>query len=365
MKNFDLANLAVQMICPNNLVKVDDTGYPSVLVYIPAFKNSEVLVNGDNNLHPAFIVNGEAIPGFYYSKYQNVEYDGVAYSLPDKEPALSPGTVNNVSVYCEAKGAGWHLSTAAEWAAIALWCKKNGFLPYGNNDYRKDKRETNYKARPAFVSGGELSSRTATGTGPVTWSHDNTVAGIWDMNGNVWERQGGIRLVWGELQVLANNDAADSKNSQDMRSTCWKAINAATGALVEPEDWPDNGEIITTGNTVRIDYKDGKWCYSKNITISAHSVANCDFGSLYCDATISEAAKMVLRALALLPDEDDTDNKQIVTMGNTYGMMYMLRGGDYTTQSSAGINAMKFVNGMNNEYVDLGFRSAYIPELDK
>ena len=63
MANFDLTNLAVKMICPNNVVQVDDTGLPSVLVYIPAFKNSDVLTGGDDSTHPAFIVNGFQIPG--------------------------------------------------------------------------------------------------------------------------------------------------------------------------------------------------------------------------------------------------------------------------------------------------------------
>lgn len=82
MANFDLTNLAVKMICPNNTVQLDDTGLPSVLVYIPKFKNSDVLEGGDDSVHPAFIVNGKQIPGFYYSKYQNHVNNGVAYSLP-------------------------------------------------------------------------------------------------------------------------------------------------------------------------------------------------------------------------------------------------------------------------------------------
>ena len=70
MANFDLTNLAVKMICPNNVVKTDDTDLPSVLVYIPKFKNSDVLTGGNDSTHPAFIVNGVEIPGFYYGKYQ-------------------------------------------------------------------------------------------------------------------------------------------------------------------------------------------------------------------------------------------------------------------------------------------------------
>ena len=89
MANFDLTNLAVKIICPNNVVKTDDTDLPSVLVYIPKFKNSDVLTGGNDSTHPAFIVNGVEIPGFYYGKYQAKVYNSVAYSLPGEDPTAS------------------------------------------------------------------------------------------------------------------------------------------------------------------------------------------------------------------------------------------------------------------------------------
>ena len=181
MANFDLTNLAVKMICPNNVVKTDDTDLPSVLVYIPKFKNSDVLTGGNDSTHPAFIVNGVEIPGFYYGKYQAKVYNSVAYSLPGEDPTASIN-FDTARARCEAKGAGWHLSTNAEWAAIALWCKKNGFLPYGNNNYGKDSRESNYKAVPSYYESGKI-ARVATGTGPISWSHDKTMAGIWQRVG--------------------------------------------------------------------------------------------------------------------------------------------------------------------------------------
>ena len=166
MANFDLTNLAVKIVCPNNVVKTDDTDLPSVLVYIPKFKNSDVLTGGNDSTHPAFIVNGVEIPGFYYGKYQAKVYNSVAYSLPGEDPTASIN-FDTARARCEAKGAGWHLSTNAEWAAIALWCKKNGFLPYGNNNYGKDSRESNYKAVPSYYESGKI-ARVATGTGPIS-----------------------------------------------------------------------------------------------------------------------------------------------------------------------------------------------------
>lgn len=364
MANFDLTNLAVKMLCPNNVVQVDDTGLPSVLVYIPAFKNSDVLTGGNDSTHPAFIVNGVQIPGFYYSKYQNCTDAGVAYSLPGEDPQASIN-FDSSRARCEAKGHGWHLSTNAEWAAIALWCKKNGFLPYGNNNFGKDTRESNYKAIPTTFESDGRTARVATGTGPLSWSHDKTMAGIWDLNGNVWEWQGGIRMVWGELQILPNNDAADPDNPQNETSTCWKAINAADGSLVEPE-CTVAGPAVLTGSTVRLDYVGGVWTYSTNITSADDNYRSCAFGKVACTAAICDAAKVLLRSLALLPDEGAAEadyEGDIMYWNNAQAERCVYRGGCWFNGSAAGVFCL--LGYYSRAYVSthFGFRSAYIPEI--
>lgn len=365
MANFDLTNLAVKMICPNNTVQLDDTGLPSVLVYIPAFKNSDVLTGGDDSTHPAFIVNGVQIPGFYYSKYQNHVNNGVAYSLPAEDPTANI-TFDTAITRCTAKGAGWHLSTNAEWAAIALWCKKNGFLPYGNNNYGKDSRESNYRAIPTTKDGSGNTLHVATGTGPLSWSHDQTPSGIWDMNGNVAEWQGGIRLVWGELQILANNDAADPDNPQNATSTCWKAINASTGALVDPECSTTDATGTTSGNTVRLDYVSNKWKFVTSISSAADSSRSCNFGAVTADSTIGDAAKVLLRALALLPDSDAQEadyEGDVMYWNNGAAERCVYRGGDCGNGAYAGVFSVSGSGPRSNSHAYLGFRSAYIPEI--
>ena len=365
MANFPLTEMAVKMFCPGNVVQMDDAGLPSILVYIPAFKNSDVLTGGDDSTHPAFIVNGKEIPGFYYSKYQNVVCNGKAYSLPAEDPQANVN-FDTAHEYCETKGYGWHMSTNAEWAAIALWCKKNGFLPYGNNNFGKDSRESEQKAIPTHHNANGTTGRVATGTGPITWSHDGTTSGIWDMNGNVLEWQGGIRIVWGELQILTNNDAADPDNPQNNTSTCWKAINAADGSLVEPESKITDDAVKTTGSTIKLDYVSNVWTYSNTITTVVSSSGSCKFEQITCDDTISNAAKLLLRALALLPDsnfsEGDYEN-DFISCRNGAGERLVLRGGCWDHSVNAGMFSVYATDYRTSKYPSFGFRSAYIPNI--
>jgi hypothetical protein len=361
MSKYSLTEMAVKMFCPGNVVQVDDAGLPSVLVWIPKFRLSDVLNTDDNSTHPAFIVNGKEIPGFYYSKYQNVICNGKAYSLPAEDPAVNV-TFDKAMEYCETKGYGWHLSTAAEWAAIALWCKKNGFLPYGNNDYGKDKRDSDYQA---IASNSDV-ARVATGTGPLTWSHDGTASGIWDMNGNVWEWQGGMRLVWGELQILANNDAADPDNPQNATSTCWKAINAADGTLVDPESKTTDTAVKTSGKTVKLDYVSNVWTYSTGVTNAESEGKDHAFTSATCTAAVSNDAKTMLRALALLPDEGAEASEyegDYMYLNNGIAECCVFRGGSWNMGASTGVFGFAGNSPRTHSTASVGFRSVYIPDL--
>ena len=74
--NFDLSNLALKAVCPNNEILYDDKGLPSIMVKIPKMTYAELGLGDSTATHPAFIVNGIEIPEIYISKYQNIVQNG-------------------------------------------------------------------------------------------------------------------------------------------------------------------------------------------------------------------------------------------------------------------------------------------------
>ena len=352
-------------MAPGNKLLYDDKGLPSVMVFIPKFKLSEVITGGADAYHPAFIINGTVVDGIYISKYQNVVENGRAYSLPGKDPANNM-TWDTARGYCEAKGAGWHMMTKAEWGMIALWCKAHGIFPKGNNSYGKDTTETTYQAIPMTYTSDNPPkiAHTATGTGPLTWSHDGTMKGIMDLNGNVSEWEGGFRTVYGELQFLSNdhavpgNDGADKSHSQAANGK-WMALDASTGQFITP-----NGSGTTT-NSVKVAKVSNKPKYVISIAEgqTGDSISS-GIHEITCSEDIGDAAKKVLRAFALLPEDgavaaDYGDGDQLY-FNNNAAERLVGGGGSYGSTSSAGVF---FSNGSgyarSGTHSSFGFRAAY------
>lgn len=350
MANYDLTNLALKAVCPGNEVILDDKGLPSIMVKIPKFKISDVITGGSDSTHPAFIVNGVEVPAIYISKFQNVEYNGRAYSLPGEDPKTSIN-FDTARQYCEAKGPGWHLMTNAEWAAIALWCRKNSLMPKGNNNYGKDHSESTVVAIPTYMDGSNI-GRVATGTGPVTWSHNGQVTGIWDLNGNVWEWMGGYRTVGGEIQILANNDAADPDNPQNDTSAKWMAI-LEDGTLVAPG----------TAGTLKWDYVGSTITLCKTITTQANASRSTEFKNLAKAADVATVPE-ILKALGLYPADTGDHGGDYFYMNNGAGLERLAsRGGSWASTSLAGVFSLSGNGPRSNVGTSLGFRSAYIPGI--
>lgn len=358
--NFDLAALAIESVLPNNKVLYDDKGLPSVMVRIPKMTYAELGLGNSTDVFPAFIVNGQEVPEIYISKYQNVVQDSRAYSLPARDPKTSINLNTAISV-CSAKGPGWHLMSRMEWALLAHWCLHNNCMPKGNNNYGKDvSEEARYHAVPATRDGQGQILHVLTGTGPLTWSHDGTHEGIWDLNGNVAEWVGGIRTVYGELQVLVRNNAADSSHSQDANSDQWMCISAIDGTYIAPDG------TGTTSNAIRARWKtspSGHWEWGIDTTADGTDTYKaCTLENITCSEDISDDAKLMLQALGLF---------KYVTTAGAYGgdFVYMSSieaersfccGGHYFIGAFAGV-FFAFGNfGRTSSISSIGFRSAFV-----
>ena len=411
----DQANLALKMFCPTNEAIADDKGIPGAYVRRPkktlaqlmghvetsmaatrAYTAGEYIsvsgtlykattsiasgatltagtnvaaIAGGTTVHPAFMISNSEKASICFGKFQGVIHNNRLYSLPGEDPA-SNKDLDAFTTYCRNKGAGHHEITAAEWAFLALLAKRNGTQPWGNNNYGKDSRETDYVAIPKTYSSGQI-NHVATGTGPIKWSDDATLAGIWDLNGNVSEWCIGIRLVAGELQVIPQNNAADPETALGATSTEWRAINSAatdyTDLFVQPEKIVNSsGQAVANPSyasavTVKLDYVSSKWKWiTGTISSQSDSSRNAAFASTTIDGSISDFAALYLRAMALAPEPGDTDYEgDYFYANNGAAERCALRGGYWSGGADDGVFYVSFSAARSGVYATVGGRPAF------
>lgn len=345
MPNFDDLKLSIEALSGGkNTVLFDDLGMPSVMVPFPKLKMSDLIAGGSENIHPAFSVDGVEKSVIYVSKYQNIVLNERGYSLPMRDPRASLNFDQAVT-YCRNKGKGWSLTPYSLWSAIALWCRKNGTMPRGNNNYGADHAYGHEKGVPTYYESGKI-ARCATGSGPNTWNHNWMPDGIADLNGNVWEWCAGMRLMNGEIQIIpyANCMAADA--SMGASSTLWKAI-AADGTLVEPG----------SAGTLKYNYVSG------HIQLTSGDITPEDTwrGDTYQNMTLDSALTVpeIAKALLIYPDEPGGDYGGDGHYMNNSGERLPFCGGYWNNSSNAGVFYVSLYNPRSSSGAGIGFRSAY------
>lgn len=321
MGNFDDLALAVASFGGNNAVKFDDLGMPSIMVGIPKMKYSDLITGGTQETLPWWIVDGVEKDVIWVSKYINVVVNDRAYSLPMKDPKCNIN-FDAALAACRRKGEGWHLNQNGVFAAINLWCQRNGFIPRGNTNWGKSYEKAYEHGITTYIDGDHGGGRTATGSGPVTWNHDGTPAGIADLCGNCHEWVAGLRINNGEIQIIPYGNSMKSDCNMGADSTEWKAI-MPDGSLVEPG----------TAGTLHYDYISGKIVISNSTTSTFGQ--NIPFGNLAAASGVN--IPQIAIAAGLIKDSADTygtsGHQQYI---NTDGERLPFRGSSFDNTSSGG-----------------------------
>lgn len=265
-------------------------GAPSHMHVLPAFMLEDIAPGGElgTGLHPAFLFNGVAASEILVGAYQACNFGTEVVSRPMAEPRTSVN-FDAARNLCKANGPGWDIMSNLDWAAIALWCMANGFEPRGNTNqgrHHTNRIETGRRV-DGLAPGATGTARTRTGSGPNTWAHDGSPAGIHDLVGNVWEWVSGMKLIDGRAWIAPDNGLNDEPSYVDSgfdmaNATAW-ASHTAVGAsdlvkqsLLAPATpaLSPEGRLYVVTEGERLSYRGGYWTSAGNAGLAALSLNN-------------------------------------------------------------------------------------------
>ncbi|ANE71929.1 hypothetical protein A7B01_20840 [Klebsiella pneumoniae] len=326
-------------------------GQPCFMNVLTKFNLSEI----DSSLsgtHPAFIVDGRELSQILIGTYQMRVIDGEMVSQPYTVPTRGVVSLPYAIQTARASGPGFHAITNAEWSALQCLAWKNQQYPKGANLNGCDVTDTSLygilvDGLPAGTTTG--SGLIYTGSGPTDFRHNLAYNGISDLNGNANEHVSGLRCVYGELQVLANNNAASSSRDLLDTSADWRAISGEDGSLITPDG---NG---TTANSIKL--KSGSVASAADYTLTLTS------GQFQTTTIVNSTGKAVtslalkkLQILGLYPFLSTDSDFFII---NTSVIGYAQRGGHNSNAAAAGINALSLSNLNINMGGNITSRLAY------
>ena len=342
------------------VVLYDDTGRPSVMTRIPKFNLEDINPALGSGPHPAFIVNGVVKHEIYIGTFPAVVDGGRACSMPGQSPKVNIN-FDDAKAACVAKGPGWHLMTAWEWAALALWCVKNGIQPRGNTSSGKSHEATWETGTPA----PDNSAKTLAGSGPASWRHDGTYQGIADLVGNVWEWNDGLKLVDGRFYFPLDNHFSLAEAS-------WPASPIYMDASAGPGD--RNGVAASSVPVI----SDRITKYSETPTPAGGSDTG-DYDHTYIAGEAGWRTMAVSTTFDSLPLADRQRAAQLLiaprtasgaelisptikgaVWGRNYGTRFSLRGGADGSGGSGGLSALLLFYLRAHVSNSVGVRPAFI-----
>ena len=332
-----------------NTVLYTAAGQPCFMAVIPKFTVQSIDASLGTGTHPAFIVNGVEKNNLFIGQYLGSSRNNEMLSRPGVDP-INSITHDAAVTLVRNNGAGWHLTSNAEYAALALWCWKNGVMPRGNNDFGRDHAatlEVGVRQDGIAPGTGSGTARTLTGSGPASWRHDNTPFGISDLNGNTNEWAPGLRVNAGEIQVIENNNAALITANFAAGSAEWRAIDGATGDLVSPGH--ANSVKYASANSGTADYT-----LYRLTANSFEAMANSTGAN-----PVSAAGLQKLKQLGCFPIAGSGLGGDGFYL-STSGERVALRGGHWSFGSLAGVFMLTLSNERSAVNTPFGARPAFV-----
>ena len=314
----------------------DSAGNANAMFVLPRFSYADLGMTADMGTGDvtAFDFGSGSIKGEIFIGAYLASGSG-AVSAPRQDPrtSLDHTAARNA---CSAKGAGWHLMTAHEWAAIALWCMANGYEPIGNTNWGRSHAKTWMvgdradNRAPGDASG---TGRTQTGSMGVETTHNKSLDGIADLVGNVWEWQDGFLLQDGRFKLSSHNaqvevdwafadaflDASIPTGGSVILSN---AVNNRLGAI---------GDNVNAGNSANVDWR--------AMTKSGSYVSN------------QAMKRLLLEPAGALPQGR-------LYMRN-FGVRLPCRGGNWDYGAYAGLAAVDLSRSRAYTLTTIGFRPAF------
>ncbi len=338
--------------------------WPCIVVRRPAKKAVHYLTGAGDDIHPAFRAGSTNYEQYWMSKYPGPYivsnsktillslpgFDGMSNLLTRAQ--ITP-SYDTALTYGKAGGNGSHCVTNAEWMEVAMSCLREGFQPKGNNYYGRDSADPDtaeYYGIPAYWSSSKI-ARVLNGSGPLSWFHDGSPWGIWGMNGNFYSVTAGLRQKGGEIQVIANNDAAlDATDQSD--TGAWKAIL-------------QDGSLVTPGTDLSLKYDATapiKICTEITARTSTESKSN-EFGNVVAADGIT--IPNILKLLGIAPaDTAAALGNDYIYLRNdiegTYSETVARRGGRWYSYTLSGVFLLNLDYYRSSSSDRIGARSAFL-----
>ncbi len=331
-------------------------GHPGYYVRIPAFNLEDIDADLGSGLHPAFVVNGVPKSEILYGMFPATVKDGCALPLPGVSPT---GGLNydRAKSACRANGPGFHLSSMHEWAALKMWCAKNGFQPRGNTNYGRhhdQRHETGVRHDGQALGVSQGNAKTLTGSGPVSWRHDNSPFGVSDLVGNLWEWQDLLKIVDGRIYTTPDN-------RHDTPEEDWIAQDAYfdSTAVGDENSSGDIGDSVLSNGITKQAGPAGSDEHRAHAYQGAWSSLSLKAGYTPPD---------IVKHLGISPSvSGDAGNKITVYEGvqgalwvRNYGTRFPFCGGVWSYASNAGLFSLNLNCARSNSSSTIGCRPAFV-----